>query len=164
MTKAITLWRKVFPLALPFILSIRSYPEWWHCGDRDLRSCERAGGIFVGVLLLITIKDLKNWLPQIENTMGWYLFFIFFALHLGKARSRSWAVTVTRRALRGGSAAAAGGGELQQQKEHGKEEECAELSVIPFQRFSQLLCRLSAGDGCTDGMRFLHMLSVHLSS
>lgn len=60
-------------------------------------------------------------------------------------------------------AAAAGGGELQQQKEHAREE-CAELSVIPFQHFSQLLCRLSAGDGCTDGTRFLHMLSVHLGS
>lgn len=67
--------------------------------------------------------------------------------------------------LQGGSAAAARDGELQQEKEHVREEEeCDELSVILFQHFSQLLCRLSAGNGCTDGTRFLHMLSVHLGS
>lgn len=165
MTKAITLWSKVFPLGLPFIWSARSYPKWWHCWDCHLHSAlckqlsEKVGWIFVYVLLLITIKDLKNWLPQIENTK-----LVVFALHLGKVRSRSWAVAVTHRVLRGGSAAAAGSGELQQQKEHAREEECAKLSVIPFQRFSQLLCRLSADDGCTDGMRFLHMLSIHPSS
>lgn len=36
-------------------------------------------------------------------------------------------------------------------------------SVLSFLRscLSQLLCRLSAGAGCTDGGRFLHMLSTH---
>jgi len=38
MTKAITLWRKVFPLGLPFIWSVRSYPEGWHCWDCHLHN------------------------------------------------------------------------------------------------------------------------------
>lgn len=169
MTKAITLWGKVFPLGLPFTWSVRSYPKRWHCWHCHLhgapckRLSKRVRGTFVDVLLLITIKDLKNWLPQIENIkvgLWWGLFFGFFFISAFR-ESEKQVVSCQSNPARLPLPEVVN---FSTKNEHAREEERTELSVIPLQRFSQLLCRLSAGDGCTDGMRFLHMLSVRLSS
>lgn len=81
------LWRKVFPLGLPFVSSARSCPPpqtvallglWF--AERALRTALGRGGWgIVDVPLPIRIKDLKKWLPQIENIKIFFFSSFFFS-------------------------------------------------------------------------------------